>query len=87
MTTCLHSGQGGLSECRLSYSWSAAYWHVSCVYHRVLLQVLIVCPERYLKPMIPNSTRFAKLQRRRTVLSETSLNTIQEWDRKGSLYR
>jgi hypothetical protein len=46
-----------------------------------------VCPERYLKPMVPNSTRFARLQRRRTALSPIALATIQEWDDKGILYR
>jgi hypothetical protein len=49
--------------------------------------VLVVCPERYLKAIIPNSTRFARLQRRRTVLSPRALDIIRSWEEKGILYR
>ncbi|KAG5188557.1 hypothetical protein JKP88DRAFT_347850 [Tribonema minus] len=50
-------------------------------------RVLVVCPERYLRAIIPNSTRFARLQRKRTVLSPQALAIIRSWEEKGILYR
>mmetsp|Transcript_14375 Transcript_14375/g.21322 ORF Transcript_14375/g.21322 Transcript_14375/m.21322 type:complete len:396 (-) Transcript_14375:120-1307(-) len=50
-------------------------------------KVLVVCPERYLNKVIPNSTRFGRLQRKKTVLSEEALQIIEAWKNDGILYK
>lgn len=49
--------------------------------------VLVVWPERYMNKLIPNSTRFASLTRRRTALSDECLALMADWESRGMLYR
>ncbi|CAM9560077.1 unnamed protein product [Discosporangium mesarthrocarpum] len=50
-------------------------------------KVLLVFPERYLQPIVPNSTRFGWQQNGQSVLLEEELQALEDWEKRGILYR
>ncbi len=48
--------------------------------------VLLIWPNRYMKPSVPNSTRYGHLNNYKTTLSEDSLSWIASLQSRGILY-